>query len=99
MTMESSYPAYRLHDTGEKVHICGLHMDNGPYNPFLLATFDCHLNVEICSTIKAVKYWYKCVYKGHDSVSFKVMGNNDNENDDEIQNYQSTRWISPPEAA
>ena len=25
-------------------------------------------------------------------------GNNDNANDDEIQNYQSARWISPPEA-
>jgi len=70
-----------------------------PYSPFLLATFDCHLNVEICSTIKAVKYLYKHVYKGHDCVSFSVARNHDNENNDEIQNYQSARWISPLEDA
>ena len=73
MTIESSYPAYRRCDTGEKVRVCGLDMDNRwviPYNPFLLATFDCHLNVEICSTIKAVKYLYKYVCKGHDCVSY-----------------------------
>jgi len=55
--------------------------------------------MEICFTIKVVKYLHKYVYKGRDCVSFKVAGNNDNENDDEIQNYQSARWISPPEAA
>ena len=77
-TTESSYLAYGRRDTGEKVRARGLDMDNRwviPYNPFLLATFDCHLNVEICSTIKAVKYLYKYVYKGHDCVSFRVAGN------------------------
>ena len=66
---------------------------------YLPAAFDCHLNVEICSTIKAVKYLYKYVYKGHDCISFKIAGNNDTEGEDEIHNFQSARWISPPEAA
>ncbi|XP_074266504.1 uncharacterized protein LOC141589779 [Silene latifolia] len=44
-----------------------------PYNPYLLAKYDCHLNVEICSTFKAVKYMYKYVYKGHDRVSFATL--------------------------
>jgi hypothetical protein len=26
----------------------------------------CHINVEVCSSITAVKYLYKYVYKGHD---------------------------------
>lgn len=37
-----------------------------PYNPYLLAMFDCHVNVEVCSAIKAIKYLYKYMYKGHD---------------------------------
>ena len=77
-------------------------MDNRwviPYNLHLLATFDCHINVEICSTIKAVKYLYKYVYKGHDRVSFKVASSTNETKNDEIESYQSARWISPPEAA
>ena len=27
-----------------------------PYNPYLVSKFDCDINVEICSTVKAVKY-------------------------------------------
>ncbi|KAK9665852.1 hypothetical protein RND81_14G140800 [Saponaria officinalis] len=37
-------------------------LNNGwviPYNPYLLALFDCHIKVEVCSTIQAVKYLYK----------------------------------------
>ena len=37
-----------------------------PYNPSLLLAFDCHINVEVCSTVRAVKYLYKYVYKGND---------------------------------
>ena len=27
-----------------------------PYSPFLLRTFECHINVEFCASIKAIKY-------------------------------------------
>ncbi|XP_074303798.1 uncharacterized protein LOC141638291 [Silene latifolia] len=64
-----------------------------------LARFDCHLNVEVCSTIKAVKYLYKYVYKGHDRISIAVTDTNDVEAFDEISSYQAARWILPPEAA
>ena len=30
-----------------------------PYNPFLLRQFNCHINVEICSSIKSIKYVHK----------------------------------------
>jgi len=28
--------------------------------------YKCHINVEVCSSITAMKYLYKYVYKGHD---------------------------------
>ncbi|XP_021764860.1 uncharacterized protein LOC110729433 [Chenopodium quinoa] len=60
--------------------------------------FDCHLNVEVCSTIKAVKYLYKYFYKGHDRISYKISDMTDNKLD-EIEQFQSGRWVSPCEAA
>jgi hypothetical protein len=36
------------------------------YNPYLTMRYKCHINVEVCSSITAVKYLYKYVYKGHD---------------------------------
>ncbi len=37
-----------------------------PYNPYLTMRYECHMNVEVCSSIMAVKYLYKYVYNGHD---------------------------------
>jgi len=37
-----------------------------PYNPYLTMRYKCHINVEVYSSITAVKYLYKYVYKGHD---------------------------------
>nr|XP_027075846.1 uncharacterized protein LOC113699685 [Coffea arabica] len=68
---EDSYPYYRRMGDGKKVKVRRFTLDNRwvvPYNPYLLALFDCHMNVEICSTIKLVKYLYKYVFKGHDLV-------------------------------
>ena len=98
---EDSYPIYQRRQNGDSVRVRGATLDNRwviPYNPYLLATFDCHINVEICSTIEAVKYLYKYVYKGHDRVSFNIS-HNDHYKEDEITTYQNGRWISPPEAA
>ncbi|XP_022893735.1 uncharacterized protein LOC111408164 [Olea europaea var. sylvestris] len=63
-----------------------------------LAKYDCHTNVEICSSVKAVKYLYKYVYKGHDRVNFTVNKGTNEHYVDEISNYQTARWISAPEA-
>ncbi|XP_060969641.1 uncharacterized protein LOC115712305 [Cannabis sativa] len=98
---DDSYPKYKRQDDGKKAKVRGHWLDNRwvvPYNPYLLAKFNCHINVEICSTIKAVKYLYKYVYKGHDRVNFAVACNNKLEIIDEITIYQSARWISPLEA-
>ncbi|XP_042941344.1 uncharacterized protein LOC122276004 [Carya illinoinensis] len=95
------FPIYKCSDNGITVKLRGHNLDNRwviPYNPYLLATFDCHINVEICSTIKAVKYLYKYVYKGHDRVAFNLVSEQTNQQIDEIQQFQSARWIAPPEA-
>ncbi|KAK9689010.1 hypothetical protein RND81_09G027900 [Saponaria officinalis] len=52
------YPMYRRRNSVEAAIIRKHKLDNRwviPYNPYLLALFDCHLNVEVCSTIQAVK--------------------------------------------
>ncbi|XP_071913922.1 uncharacterized protein [Coffea arabica] len=98
----NAYPEYRRRDDGVQIKIKSTLLDNRwvvPYNPYLLAKFDCHLNVEICSTIKAVKYIYKYIYKGHDRTSFSVVNNKSDSEIDEIKQYVSARWVSPPEAA
>ena len=35
-----------------------------PYNAGLLLKYDCHINVEICTSVSSVKYIYKYIYKG-----------------------------------
>ncbi|XP_021730838.1 uncharacterized protein LOC110697766 [Chenopodium quinoa] len=97
------YPLYRRRATCDTVKVRSVEMDNSwviPYNPYLLAYFNCHLNVEVCSTIEAVKYLYKYVYKGHDKISFNIVQTKDGvPMQDEIEQYQSGRWVSPCEAA
>ncbi|KAL4590785.1 hypothetical protein LXL04_003728 [Taraxacum kok-saghyz] len=99
---EDAYPTYRRRDTGVKIAVRGAQLDNRwvvPYNPYLICKFNCHVNVEICSTIKAVKYIYKYICKGCDKISFSVSQENKSEIINEIDQFQSSRWISPPEAA
>ncbi|XP_027095918.1 uncharacterized protein [Coffea arabica] len=98
---EDSYPYYMRRDNGRKITVCRFELDNRwiiPYNPYLLALFDCHMNVEICSTLKLVKYLYKYVFKGHDLISFKIISDDSRADVDEIKEFQQGRWISPPEA-
>ncbi|XP_010687521.1 uncharacterized protein LOC104901629 [Beta vulgaris subsp. vulgaris] len=96
------YPMYKRRDTGDSASIRKATLDNRwviPYNPYLSALFDCHLNVEVCSIIEAVKYLYKYVYKGHDKISFNVVRKGGVDTIDEIEHYQSWRWVSACEAS
>ncbi|POM80921.1 Helitron helicase-like protein [Phytophthora palmivora] len=67
-----------------------------PYNPFLSQKYDCHINVEVCATNKAVKYIYKYVYKGSDMTTITIEGEEIQAN--EILQYLLGRYISPVEA-
>ncbi len=81
-----------------------------PYNPYLTMRYQCHINVEVCSSITPVKYLYKYVYKGHDRALVVVQpeagalstaggadGNNVPATRDEVQNYLDGRYVNASE--
>jgi len=75
---EDGYPIYKHRDNGQTVKVKGIQLDNRwvvPYNPYLTTKYDCHINVEICSSIAAVKYLFKYVYKGHDHATIEIRKN------------------------
>ncbi|XP_057339411.1 uncharacterized protein LOC130676921 [Microplitis mediator] len=75
---DNGYPFYRRRDEGTIFSRNGHIFDNRhvvPYNPQLLKMFNCHINVEVVSSIRAVKYLYKYVYKGHDKAGVTISGN------------------------
>ena len=87
---ENSYAIYRRCANGEKINIRKAILDSGwvvPYNPYLLANFDCHMIVEVCSTIKAIKYMCKYMYMGHDQVAFNVNASLNKGTINEIDNF------------
>ena len=68
-----------------------------PYNPVLSLRYNCHINMEICSSPRAAKYLYKYVTKGNDRamVSTEVEG----QPRDEIADYVDLRSVGSSEAA
>ena len=63
-----------------------------PYNAWLLAKYHCHLNVEVMSSIRSIKYMFKYTYKGHDRAGVEVKSA------DDVLRYLDTRYVGPPEA-
>ena len=47
--------------------------------------------MEVCLSIKAVKYLYKYIYKGHDRVAVYIANSSDSILVDEIQKFQDAR--------
>ena len=97
-TDKSGYPTYRRRNIEENTfkNYKGITIDNRwivPYNPYLTQKYNCHINVEICSSIKSVKYLYKYIYKGQDRVLISIMDQND-----EIKKYINARYVSASEA-
>ncbi|XP_056691699.1 uncharacterized protein [Spinacia oleracea] len=93
-TSKDGFPLYRRRDTSDEVSICKADLDNRwviPYNPYLSSLFDCHINLQVCSSIQAVKYLYKYVYKGHDRISFNVVQPGEQRAVDEIDQFHSGR--------
>ncbi|CAJ0761863.1 8612_t:CDS:2, partial [Entrophospora sp. SA101] len=97
------YPIYKRRDNGKTVEVHGATLDNRwvvPYNPYLSTRYDCHINVEICSSITAVKYLFKYVYKGHDRATVEIRRqNHKQESNDEISLYLDARYVSASEAS
>src|SRR6202167_3833817 len=58
---------------------------------------DCHINVEICASVKAIKYIHKYIYKGHDRTTLEVTREGQ-QAINEIKEYVDARYISAIES-
>lgn len=66
---ENGFPVYRRRETSHiKLHN-GVELDNRfivPHNVDLLVKYQSHLNVEVCSRSRAIKYLFKYINKSAD---------------------------------
>jgi len=91
---ENGYPIYRRRND-RFVHKMEEELDNRwvvPYNRYLSLKYDAHINVEVCTTVKCVKYIYKYIYKGYDACTLEIEL-------DEIQKFVDARYVGSVEAA
>ena len=110
---KDSYPLYRRRspeDGGKTftkyVRGQGTVFDNRwvvPYSAYLLLRYNAHISVEYCASIKAVKYLYKYIFKGHDRAVVSLTPDKtsltvDDTVTDEIKNYIDCRYIGAMEA-
>uniref|UniRef100_A0A914Z2E1 Helitron helicase-like domain-containing protein n=1 Tax=Panagrolaimus superbus TaxID=310955 RepID=A0A914Z2E1_9BILA len=97
---EDGYPSYARPDNGITVtKSSGFVVDNRyvvPHCPNLLLELNCHINVEVVSSIKAVKYLYKYIFKGHDSAAMKIVDGSVVY--DECESFLDSRYMGSAEA-
>ncbi|KAJ1272622.1 hypothetical protein BS78_06G217300 [Paspalum vaginatum] len=70
----NGYPLYRRRDNGIIVWKNGVQLDNRwvvPHNLAMLKKYQAHINVEACNRTYLIKYLFKYVNKGYDSVKIK----------------------------
>ncbi|XP_063901249.1 uncharacterized protein LOC135120859 [Zophobas morio] len=100
------YPLYRRqkpddggYTTTIKINNVDFEVDNRwimPYSPILSKSFNAHINVESCNSVKSIKYICKYVNKGSDMAIFGIA--NPNAPVNEIEQFQMGRYISSNEA-
>jgi hypothetical protein len=69
------YPLYYRPDDGREYKVNGVMVDNRwivPYNPYLSAKFNCHINVESLVSFSTLKYVHKYIHKGSDRATLEV---------------------------
>ncbi len=106
-TGDDGYPSYRRRSPDDggfstKLAIRGQRgeqvvVDNRwvvPHSPILCKIFKSHINLELCNSVKSIKYVCKYIHKGSDMAVFNVQNKND-----EVTTFQTGRYISSTEAA
>jgi hypothetical protein len=98
---EDGYPNYRRRDDGRtwevscKGRTVTVHNRSVvPYNPYLLKRYNAHINVEVCTTVSAIKYIHKYIYKGQDLATVRIEDDHD-----EIDMHIQARYLGPTQAA
>ena len=95
LLQDGAYPKYRRRDTGEVWMKNGQEFDNRdvfPYNPYLTRRFGAHINVEVVTSLKSIKYLFKYTFKGHDRASLELHEG------DEVAAHVDARYVGPSEA-
>src|SRR6185295_17724615 len=97
---------YRHRNDGSTIDTRNFIIDNRwvvPHNLYLCTKYHAHINVKICSSISAVKYLFKYVYKGHDRASIEMTSTDNAEQPvdlpNEIKLYLDARYVSASEAS
>ncbi|KMQ87777.1 hypothetical protein RF55_12854 [Lasius niger] len=99
----NGYPMYQRRNFGKKYIVRGKEIDNRwvvPYSPYLIMKYDRHINLEICSSVKSVKYLYKYIHKGFDCAAIEVQARDGTRliKIDEVNSFLDARYVSAPEA-
>ena len=71
---EDSYASTRCHNTRHTHEVQEKQVDNHwvvTYSAYLIWKYHCHINIKSITSIKAVKYIIKYVYKGHDRITMQ----------------------------
>lgn len=93
----NGFPDYKRRQT-EKVIVRGREVDNQfvvPYNKILALKYNAHVNVEVCTSVKAVKYIFKYIYKGYDCANVVIDSNGNQQlNHDEVANFLDARYVT-----
>jgi hypothetical protein len=89
---QNSYPSYRRranrlsatvkHPLNRRETVTVSNKWVVPHNPYLCKKYKAHINVEICGTIRAIRYIHKYVYKGSDRATIELDASMD-----EIKQY------------
>jgi len=76
-----------------------------PHNVYLSTKYDAQINLEVCNNIRAIKYLFKYVYKGHDCATIEISCQSDNATKrnvvkaDVIKKYLDCCYVFASEAA
>ncbi len=102
------YPIYRRRDTGRRVLVHDVELDNRwvvSHNVYLSTKYDAHINVKVYNNIHAVKYLFKYVYKKHDRATIEISRQSNNATKgnvvkvDEITKYFDCCYVFASEVA